>query len=125
MELTQWMCLKVYGKEEPGSDDNPIEGHSNSALYWKKDISFFMPNHQTGWDVLTNSGNPTKFVKINDLIKTVKKKEVRQQGKPSLARWPLEESEYKQSIIHCGKSTSLGLVAGRQQRTSQQWNEEK
>ena len=98
MELTRWMCLKVYGKEEPHPDDNPIEGHSNSILYWKKAISFFMPNCQTGWDVLTNSGNPTKSVEINDLIKTVKKKEVRQQGKPSLARWPLEESEYKQSI---------------------------
>ena len=76
MELTWWMCLKVYGKEEPGPDDSPIEGRSNSILYWKKAISFFMPNHQTGWDVLTNSGNLTKSVKINDLIKTVKKKEV-------------------------------------------------
>ena len=71
MELKCWMCLKVYGKEEPGSDDNPIEGHSNSLLYWKKDISFFMPNRQTGWDVLTNSGKPTKSVEINDLIKAV------------------------------------------------------
>ena len=49
MELTQWMCLKVYGKEEPGPDDYAIEGRSNSILYWKKDISSFMPNCQTGW----------------------------------------------------------------------------
>jgi hypothetical protein len=40
MDLVQWMCLKVYGMEEPSPDDNPIEGHSNSLLYWKKAISF-------------------------------------------------------------------------------------
>jgi hypothetical protein len=62
--------------EEPGPDDNPIEGRSNSLLYWKKAISFFMPNHQPAWNMLTNSGNPTKSADINDLIKTVKKKEV-------------------------------------------------
>ncbi len=55
MDLVWWMCLKVYGMEEPGHDDNPIEGHSNSLLYWKKAISFFMPNHQPAWNVLTNS----------------------------------------------------------------------
>jgi hypothetical protein len=69
------MCHKVYGKEEPDEDDNPIEGHSNSLLYWKKAISFFMPNHQQTWDALTNLGNPTKSLYINELIKMVKKKE--------------------------------------------------
>jgi hypothetical protein len=98
MDLVWWMCLKVYGMEEPGHDDNPIEGHSNSLLYWKKAISFFMPNHQPAWNVLTNSGNPTKSADINDLIKTVKKKEVQWHGKPSSAKWPLEESEFEQAI---------------------------
>jgi hypothetical protein len=74
-ELVWWMCHKVYGKEEPDEDDNPIEGRSNSLLYWKKAISFFMPNHQQTWDALTNSGNPTKSLYINELIKMVKKKE--------------------------------------------------
>jgi hypothetical protein len=74
-ELVWWMCHKVYGKEEPDEDDNPIEGRSNSLLYWKKAISFFMPNHQQTWDALTNLGNPTKSLYINELIKMVKKKE--------------------------------------------------
>ena len=55
MDLLWWMCLKVYGKEEPVPDDNSIEGHSNSLLYWKKAILFFMPNHQPTWDdIATN-----------------------------------------------------------------------
>jgi hypothetical protein len=45
-DLVRWMQKKVYGTEELGPDDNPTEGHSNSLLYWKKAISFFMPNHQ-------------------------------------------------------------------------------
>ena len=98
MDLLRWMCLKVYGKEEPVPDDNPIEGRSNSLLYWKKAISFFMPNRQPTWDVLTGTGNPTKSLEINELIKTVKKKEVRHQGKASSAKWPLEASEYEQAI---------------------------
>jgi hypothetical protein len=65
-------------------------------LYWKKAISFFKPNHHPAWDVPNNSGNPTKSADINDLIKTVKKKEVQQQGKPSSAKSPLEESEFEQ-----------------------------
>jgi hypothetical protein len=97
-ELERWMCKKVYGKEEPGANNNPIQGRSNSILYWKKAISFFMPNRQPTWDVLTNSGNPTKSIEINELVKLVKKKEVRRQGKPSSARRPLEDSEYQQAI---------------------------
>lgn len=97
-DLHRWMCFKVYGKEEPSPDDNPVEGRSNSLLYWKKSISFFMPNRQPAWNVLTNSGNPTKSADINDLIKLVKKKEVRRQGKPSSAKRPLEESEFEQAI---------------------------
>jgi hypothetical protein len=74
-ELVWWMCHKVHGKEEPVENDNPIEGHSNSLLYWKKAISF-LPNHQQTWDALTNLGNPTKSLDINKLIMMVKKKEV-------------------------------------------------
>jgi hypothetical protein len=108
-ELERWMCKKVYGKEEPGANDNPIQGRSNSILYWKKAISFFMPNRQPTWDVLTNSGNPTKSIEINELVKLVKKKEVRRQGKPSSARRPLEDSEYQQAIALIEKHHDLHL----------------
>jgi hypothetical protein len=41
------------------------------------------------------------------LIKTVKKKEVRHQGKPCEARHPLEESEFEQAIEPIEKHSDL------------------
>jgi hypothetical protein len=51
-----------------------------------------------GWNEVTQPGNPTKSSEIIDRIKKVKKEEVRKTGKKSLARPPLEHSEFKQSL---------------------------
>ena len=40
-----------------------------------------MPNKLIGWNVVTQTGNPTRSVPVNQLIKDVKKAEVRRQGK--------------------------------------------
>ena len=49
---------------------------------------------------MTNCGtNPTRFVFVIDLIKAVKKKEVREQGKASAACRPLEAQEFKNTRI--------------------------
>ena len=53
---------------------------------------------QHGTYLLTNSGNPKKSLKINDLIKRVKNKEVWHQRKPSSTKLPLEASEWEQAI---------------------------
>jgi hypothetical protein len=45
-----------------------------------------MPNGLVSWNKLNNVGNPTKSIEINDLIKAVKKTEVRKQGKASTPR---------------------------------------
>ena len=41
-----------------------------------------MPNKLVHWNELVDppSGNPTKSVQVNEIIKRVKKKEVRKQG---------------------------------------------
>jgi hypothetical protein len=99
-DIKRWMCVKAYGTAEPGVDDNPTLCRSTSLEFWKKAISFFMPNRLMSWNVLSNVGNPTKSIEINDLIKAVKKKEVRKQGKASSARRPLQHEEY-QSMLDC------------------------
>ena len=48
-----------------------------------------------GWNALANTGNPTRSVEVNNLIKKVKKEEVRKQGKPSNAKRPLEQREFR------------------------------
>ena len=59
-----------------------------------------MPNSGWPWNALSNppAGNPTKSGPVNDLIKRVKKKEVRKQGKPSQARGAFEEEEFEQLL---------------------------
>lgn len=99
-EIVRWMCLKVYGTPDPDIDDNPTEGRSSSIEYHKKALSFFMPNKHMHWNALANPpvGNPTKSIPVNELIKRVKKKEVRKEGKPSQARKPFLEPEFEEAI---------------------------
>jgi hypothetical protein len=44
-----------------------------------------MPNHLIGCEAMNKTGNPTKLIPVNDLIKKIKKKEVQKQGKKSMA----------------------------------------
>lgn len=99
-DIVRWMCLKVYGKPDPNDDDFPTEGRSNSLNYYKKALSHFMPNRLMHWNELANPpvGNPTKSAPVNDLIRKVKKMEVRKQGKPSCARRAFLESEYEAAL---------------------------
>ena len=53
------------------------------------------------WDLQCNSGNPTKSVKVNELIKRVNKAEVRREGKASAARRAMELSEFYKLITRC------------------------
>jgi hypothetical protein len=46
----------------------------------KKRFLFFHPNRLMDWSSGRNEGNPTRSIEINNLIKRVKKKEVRKQG---------------------------------------------
>ena len=77
------MC-KAYGIPDPGPNDNPTKDRSSDLAFVKKAISYFMPNQIMSWNALANSpvGNPTKSIAANSLMKIVKKKVVRRQGKP-------------------------------------------
>ena len=97
-DIYKWMALKVFGQPDPSHDDNPTLGCSTSLEYYKKAISFFMPNRLATWNVLNKLGNPTRSQIIIDLIKAVRKKEVCKLGKPSAARCPLQFEEFSNTI---------------------------
>ena len=97
-DIVSYFNLKVFGTTEPDQDCTPKLGRSSSLLYYKKAISYFMPNKLLGWNVATSSGNPTKSVLVNNLINKVKKMEVRKQGKDSQARRPLTIDEFKYTV---------------------------
>ena len=47
------------------------------------------------WSRTREEGNPTRSIEINDMIKLVKKKEVRKQGAASKTRQPMKEAEFQ------------------------------
>ena len=93
--ILEWMNVKTFGTPNPAVDSNPISARSSSLQYWKKAISFFHPNRLMEWSSGRNEGNPTRSIEINNLIKRVKKKEVRKQGVASQTRRPMTEREFR------------------------------
>ena len=79
--VRNYICNQTYGKEVLTATDYPIHWRSSTAEQAKKAISFYMPQSQPSWNPATNSGNPTKSKDVNDLIKRIKKDEVRKLGK--------------------------------------------
>jgi hypothetical protein len=71
-EIKKWMCVKVYGIPEPGTDDNPTLGRASLLDYYKKALSYYMPNKLFGWNAISKTGNPTRSIPVNELIKRVK-----------------------------------------------------
>ena len=102
-DVYRWMAVKAYGIEDPGPDDNPTDGRSSSLEYYKKAISYFMPNRLIPWNELLQVGNPTRSVIVNDLITAVRRKEVRKQGKPSQADRPFERQEFDLTVEILGR----------------------
>ena len=58
-----------------------------------------MPNCLVLWSSANNEGNPTKSIDVNDLIRRVKKKEVRNQGVVALQSCR-SMTEHKFRLIH-------------------------
>ena len=94
----RYMCLLTYNTEQPDDDARPIGRRSSGLDFVKKAISFFMPNQNAKWNVESQSGNPTMSVAVNNLIKRVKKAEVRKRGKASNAKRDMKRPEFRQSL---------------------------
>ena len=96
-DLIQWFNFQVFGTETPVENENHLS-QSTSVEFWKKSLSFFMDNWLMAWYELLNVGNSTGSQELNNLVKYIKKKEVRKQCNSSKARGVLLHKEFK-SII--------------------------
>lgn len=97
-DIVRFLKLKAYGNPDADVEtDHPTAGRSASLEFAKKAISFFIPMRNTTWNPTLAAGNPTRSVEVNELIKAVKKREVRKQGAPSQARRELEPEEFLQT----------------------------
>ena len=93
-DLMRWFNKITFDTENPSDDAKPTV-RSTSLEFKKKALSYFMPNRLMVWNELSNVGNPTRCTQLNELIKRVKKQEVRKQGVPSRARRALTHEEFK------------------------------
>ncbi|ETI52765.1 hypothetical protein L915_04047 [Phytophthora nicotianae] len=89
-QLCRWMNHRAYGSEQPTKDMKPTHARSSTLELYKKAISSFMPRLTIPWDNVRHEGNPTRSEAINQLIKTVKRFEVRREGVLSSARRSIE-----------------------------------
>jgi hypothetical protein len=96
-EVAGYLRYKAYRRSDPSPNDRPNKCRSSSLLQYKKAISYFMPS-QDGWNVASNSGNPTKGKVVNKVIKDVKQAEVRKQGKESNVKRPLKRAEFEETL---------------------------
>ena len=94
-DICAYFSLKVFGCVNPEEGTASKLGRSSSLMFYKKAISYFMPNKLSGWNVETKSGNPTKSIAVNSLIKKVQKMEVRKQCKASQVTRALTIDEIK------------------------------
>ena len=112
-DLMRWFNFMVFGTETRADDAKPI-ARSTTVEFWKKALSYYMTNRLMTWNEISNVGNPTRSAELNDLIKYIKKKEVRKQGVQSTARRALTHEEFKSTLEELknhkktteGKSTS-------------------
>jgi hypothetical protein len=98
-DVKRWMCLKCFGVEHPRLEDLPTLCRSSTLEVYKKALSWYMPNRVACWDEIRKNGNPTRSKEINELIKHVKKKEVRLQGKAPCTKRALTQDELCQILF--------------------------
>jgi hypothetical protein len=98
MDIKAYLCMKAYGDPWPDIDGGarPTNGRSDGAAFAKKALSYYMPHKNAAW--CNGQGNPTKSTLVNEMIKQVKKFEVRGEGKDSNAKRPLKQSEFRMTL---------------------------
>ena len=98
----RWLKKRAYVTPDPGPDDHPTFARDEGLLFAKKVVSFFMPpNREMAWNIQAGDGgqgNPTKSRIINDVIKDVKKAQVRKLGKKSNAKRDLKRAEFRKTL---------------------------
>ena len=58
-QVLGYLTEKAYGRSSPSDDALPQFARKSSLEFYKKAISFFMPNKLYPWNLVTHFGNPT------------------------------------------------------------------
>ena len=55
--VSRYLKYRAYGTADPGADVMPNKCRSSSLMYWKKALSYCMPNGLQHWNVAANSSS--------------------------------------------------------------------
>ena len=87
-DVKWFFCLKAFGNPDPPADANPMHCRCSTLEYYKKALSSYMPNCLSPWNALAMSGNPTRSIEVNDLIKKNEEKRG-QKGRGTITGLPI------------------------------------
>ena len=122
-DLMRWLYYEVWGNaDSPGTVadcENRAMNHenfrpecrSNIIKYWKKVLSFLMPNRLIPWNQLAGVGNPTRCTQINDMIRSLKRLGVRGKGAPAQARRSCTKEEFLAARAMCKEHSAQNFSA--------------
>ena len=83
LHIRRYFCFKAYKTEEPDfNTEFPIYCRASTLENIKKSMSYYMPLCSIPWDSVPLRGNPTKSQEVNELIRVIKRHEVRGEGAP-------------------------------------------
>ena len=100
LTIKRWFKDITYGDPEYNTDEverpENVYLRSSSLEMRKKAVSFFMPNKAAPW--VNGQGNPTRSGQVNDVIRTLKKYEVRGVAVESQDKRPLTQPEFLKTL---------------------------
>ncbi len=110
-DISRYFLYRLYNNPDIALDNDEKPNHCcTTILYWKKAISFFMPNNNNAWVETSQIGNPTCTVAIAKIIKHLKKKETAQRGASSQSCRAFVKEEFCQIIHHFEAKTNKELA---------------
>jgi len=93
-DVVKYMNFSTYETATPEPEARPLNWRSDTAEFAKKAISHYMPS--TGsWNQAGSHGNPTRSRQVQQFISTLKRKQVRQLGRPCAAKRDMTLAEFK------------------------------
>mgnify|MGYP000355231538 CR=1 FL=1 len=92
------MAFCTFGDPDCDVTDGhrPTHCRSSTLEATKRALSYYMPHRTAPW--CNNQGNPTHSAPVNDIIKEVKKFEVRGEGSPSKAKRAVRPNKFSHAI---------------------------
>jgi len=118
--VVAYFNFKAYGTPTPTGKENTSGVQASSLLQMKTAISYYMPNKHMSWDDVTGTGNPTRSIEVNEMIKIAGKKKFlktvknTRKNKPNNTRKSIwERNKHSESLELLWEEYTQGIDGGK------------